>query len=202
MERPTLVHFLAIKTNEYIHIKSFITLRKVTQKEQLHGVAISSSHDLGAERKNLRSPIQAIKLLTGDRFKVKIIGLDSKKKNVIQKVFESDSFGGLNVRMNTEDLDIQVLQVYEVSHIDDIDLLLGNFIPLTIDDPRKIIICDFDKTLVDTKYSTTKEVYHSLTRPMDYFPTVVESVEILKNHITKGFHPFFEIFSSISHTFR
>jgi hypothetical protein len=67
---------------------------------------------------------------------------------------------------------------------------LGTYIPLKIHEPKKIIICDFDKTLVDTKYSTTKELYRSLTRPLEAFPTVESSVEILHRFIRAGHHPF------------
>jgi hypothetical protein len=52
------------------------------------------------------------------------------------------------------------------------------------------VICDFDKTLVDTKYSTTKELYTSLTQPIDYFPTVTNSVDLIKTYIEQNHHPF------------
>ena len=82
------------------------------------------------------------------------------------------------------------MQLYEVRKRPGLDLHLGAFIPIRIYSPKKIVICDFDKTLVDTKYSTTKEVYRSLTKPLEEFPTIISSVNILKKSIRQGYHPF------------
>ena len=43
---------------------------------------------------------------------------------------------------------------------------------------------------MDTKYSTPQEVYESLRHPIDYFPTITSSVNLLKNYIRKDFQPF------------
>ena len=190
IERPTLVHFLAIQTNDYIHIKCLISLKKIQPHDQHFGLVPHLGSGLEKDTKNHQSPIQALKLLSRDSFQVKVVGLNSEKNPTLEKVIESDSYGAINIRINTKNQDIQSLQVFEESFQPGVELLLGNFIPLTIKDPKKVIICDFDKTLVDTKYSTTKEVYTSLTRPIHYFPTVTESVEILKNYIKHGYHPF------------
>lgn len=137
-----------------------------------------------------RFPIQAYKLLRGSAFQIKIVGLKSNQEVAFKKSFETDGFGNLSVKIPIRDLDIKALQVYEVGKEPGLELHLGTFIPLEILNPKKIIICDFDKTLVDTKYSTTSEVYRSLTKPLEYFPTVVKSVDILKQYIAEGFHPF------------
>jgi hypothetical protein len=109
-----------------------------------------------------------------------------------KKSFESDSFGNFNFKIPlTEDRnEIEILQLYEVRKRPGLELHLGAYLPLRIYSPKKIIICDFDKTLVDTKYSTTKEVYRSLTRPLEDFPTIVSSVNLLKKFIHEGYHPF------------
>jgi hypothetical protein len=67
---------------------------------------------------------------------------------------------------------------------------MGSFIPIVIQGLKKVIICDFDKTLVDTKYSSTKEVYNSLTKPLSSFPTITNSLERFTSYIADGFHPF------------
>ena len=51
-------------------------------------------------------------------------------------------------------------------------LFLGKFKPSFLDEEKKIIISDFDKTLVETKYRTLKELYQSLTFPISNFPTL------------------------------
>lgn len=197
MKRPTLVHFLAIMTDESLNIKA-----SVTMKENLHSssapqgfakeVAQGIVREIEKELPTPRFPIQAYKLLSGSAFQIKVVGLNSEQQEVFKKVFDSDSFGNLNFKipLNEERKAIKALQVYEVGKEPGLELHLGTFIPLSISNPKKIIICDFDKTLVDTKYSTTKELYRSLTKPMEYFPTVTNSVEILKGYIAEGYHPF------------
>ena len=44
--------------------------------------------------------------------------------------------------------------------------------------------------MVETRYSTTKEVYRSLTHPIDRFPTIPASLKLLSDYISKGYHPF------------
>lgn len=139
-----------------------------------------------------RFPIQAYKLLTGSAFKINILGIDSEQNIIYKKTFDSDSFGNLSFKipLTEERRRIKALQVYEVGKEPGLELHLGTFIPLVIDNPKKLIICDFDKTLVDTRYSTTSELYRSLTRPIEYFPTVTNSVTLLKKYIDEGYHPF------------
>jgi len=197
MKRPTLVHFLAIMTNESLNIKASITMKE-NRLESLapEGFARSKAKKLVKEiEKELpkpRFPIQAYQLLSRSAFQIKLVGLDEKQNQVYKRVFDSDSFGHLNFKipLNESRQGIAALQVYEVGKEPGLELHLGTYIPLRINNPKKIIVCDFDKTLVDTKYSTTKEVYRSLTKPLEYFPTVTNSVDIIKDYISKDFHPF------------
>ena len=181
MKRPHLVHFLALITDDSINIKASITLR-----ENL----IAQNLDLDIP--TMKFPIQALRLLNAYQFTMKIVGLSKDQKEIYKKSFESDSFGNFNFKIPlTKDREeIEILQLYEVRKRPGLELQLGTYIPLRILNPKKIIICDFDKTLVDTKYSTTKEVYRSLTRPIDENPTVASSVSLLQQYINKGHHPF------------
>ncbi|MGB0454754.1 MAG: phosphatase domain-containing protein [Bacteriovoracaceae bacterium] len=176
MKRPTLVNFLSILTEDFLSIRASITL---TTRPK----ALSDSPP---------SPIQAIKLLKGEAFAIKIIGLDQDRKEIFKKIYESDSFGNflLKIPINESRKNIRVLQIYEVKKRDGLDLHLGSFLPIKIKSLSKIVISDFDKTLVDTRYSTTKELYKSLTSPIEVFPTIKESVELMLNFIAEGHHPF------------
>ena len=183
MKRPHLVHFLAIITDDSINIKASITMKEnVISKKRDLDLAILTPH----------FPIQALRLLNAYEFTLKIVGMTKDQEEIYKKSFESDSFGNFNFKipLTEERSRIEILQLYEVRKRPGLDLHLGTYIPLRIYSPKKIIICDFDKTLVDTKYSTTKEVYRSLTRPLEEFPTIVSSVNILKKAIHQGFHPF------------
>jgi hypothetical protein len=181
MKRPQLIHFLAIKTNEYIAIKASLTMGDVREKSKQSEFSLTP-----------RFPIQASRLLGSNNFKIKIVGLNNKQQEIFSKSFSSDSFGGLHFKipLNNETNGIEVIQVYETSQYEGVHLHLGTYIPQSIINPKKIIICDFDKTLVDTRYSTTKELYKSLTSPLESFPTLELSVVKLKEHIANGFHPF------------
>lgn len=139
-----------------------------------------------------KSPIQAIKLLAGSRFALKFIGLNEQKEEVFKKTYESDSFGNFNLKipLNEKRRQIKILQLYEVKKREGLDLHLGSYIPIEIRGEKKLIICDFDKTLVDTRYSTAKELYRSLTSPVEFFPTIEPSVKLIKDYIDQGFHPF------------
>jgi hypothetical protein len=183
MKRPKLVHFLAIFTDEAINIKASITLEENK---------FAKFHDIDLDLITPKFPMQALRLLNAYQFTMKIVGLSKDLKEVYKKSFESDSFGNFNFKIPlTEDRkNIEILQLYEIRKRPGLDLHLGSYIPLHILSPKKIIICDFDKTLVDTKYSTTKEVYRSLTSPLEKFPTVASSVDILHRFIKAGHHPF------------
>ncbi|MCP4912971.1 MAG: hypothetical protein GY909_07620 [Oligoflexia bacterium] len=197
MKRPHLVHFLSIKTDENLHIKCSMTLKEnLIAQGKNPGFALEIAQGIAKgitkEIPKPRFPIQAFRMLVGEDFKMKIIGLDDQRNEIYKKVFESDNRGQFNFKipLNEHRNKISVLQIYEVGISPGLEIHLGTFIPLIITDPKKIVICDFDKTLVDTKYSTTKELYRSLTKPLDYFPTVTRSVSVIKNYIKEGFHPF------------
>jgi hypothetical protein len=183
MKRPHLVHFLALITDDSINIKASITM-----KENI----ISKKRDLDLAILTPHFPIQALRLLNAYEFTLKIVGMSKDQKEIYKKSFESDSFGNFNFKipLTEERAKIEILQLYEVKKRPGLELHLGTYIPIRVYSPKKIVICDFDKTLVDTKYSTTKEVYRSLTRPLEAFPTIISSVNILKKAIHQGYHPF------------
>lgn len=182
LKRPHLVHFLAVKTDEHISLKASVTMKAPTITVPGANTEISTPS----------FPVQALRMLNAYLFHLKITGLNKDQKEVYKKVVETDTFGNLSYKIPlTQNRDeIEVFQIYEVRKNPGLELLLGTHIPLKITPPKKLIICDFDKTLVDTKYSSTKEVFQSLTRPLEYFPTVHHSLEILKKYINLGYHPF------------
>jgi hypothetical protein len=181
MIRPTLVHFLAIQTDEFISIKASLTVEKKGLMD-----------NLDFEKNGAKSPISNIKLLRSGTFGLKFVGLNSARKEIYSKNQESDSFGNFyfKIPMNEALLDLSAIQVFETSMRPGLELLLGIFIPLKFPSPKKLIICDFDKTLLETRYSTTREVYNSLFTPLEKYKTVQSSVHLLKGHLARGYHPF------------
>ncbi|MDD0853107.1 hypothetical protein HBN50_08365 [Halobacteriovorax sp. GB3] len=182
MKRPHLVHFLAIKTDDTIALKASVTMRETLLMDKVEVDLIKP-----------RFPIQAYKLLNAYDFTMKIVCLDENQNEVYVKSYESDSYGNFyfKIPLSTEQRKkVHVLQIYETRKTPGLEYHLGSFIPINVEGPKKLVICDFDKTLVDTRYSTTKELYRSLTSPIESFPKIPKSIEILQNYTQKGFHPF------------
>jgi hypothetical protein len=181
MKRPYLVNFSAISSQNLISIRSSITDSYTPLIEKRF-----------RKKNNATTPIQSIGLISSDIYRIKIIGFNQEQEEIYNKEYDSDSFGNFDIKIPRfiVEHEIRKLQIFEVSYHDGLQLLLGSFIPYTINDNRKIIISDFDKTLVDTKYSSPREMYYSLNRPLNYFPTVDKSLSILKNHLKESYQPF------------
>jgi hypothetical protein len=178
MKRPYLVSFQAILSDELLSIRASVTDASTPvndQGEQVHS-----------------SPIESIALITGNEYRLKIVGLDENHQEIFVREYDSDSFGNFEIKISSVHAgkSITALQVFETSYYPGLQILLGTFLPFVIQNPKKIIISDFDKTLCDTKFSTAKEVYNSLRKPLTYFPTVKKSVEILKNYTETGHQTF------------
>jgi hypothetical protein len=182
-KRPVLYNFLSIETHDGLSIRALVAL------------ASKNTDNLSSPLTQITGPSkpwQAIGLLSGTIFKIKIVGLNHEHQEVFNRIYESDDHGNFQIKMTKLGHLSRVtrLQIYEVGTVAGIEFLLGNFIPIPLFDPKKIIISDFDKTLVDTRYSTTKELYLSLTRPLEHFPQINQSIQILKSYIDSQFQPF------------
>ena len=180
MRRPRLVHFLAISTEEFLSIKAFLVMEfpwKLKFPIPLYGFPLLGSHS----------------------FSIKILGFDGDGHLLYQEGFDSDSWGTFNLKipLNDKRKNIHAVSIYETRHCPGLELFMGTIIPMNIASPKNIIISDFDKTLVHTRYSNLTELYHSLTRPLSDFPTLTNSLKMFKEHINKGLHPF--ILSSSPH---
>jgi len=181
MKRPHLTHFLAIKTQNHLSVRASLGIRNnVKLNEKKNELNIPTF------------PLQNFRLLKSHEFTLKIIASDKDQETIFKKSFESDSFGNFNFKIPlTEKMsNISYLEIFETAKGNGLEFYLGTQLPLIIHYPKKVIICDFDKTLVDTKYSSTKEIYNSLTRPVEHFPTIDKSVNLIKDNIELGFHPF------------
>lgn len=189
MGRPKLVHFTCIESDEYIHVRASMTYSRQGQFEFLE--------EINQNLKDLvptivpTKPIEALGLLSSNIFRLKVIGLTTDDKETTIRNFDSDSFGNFNFKIPIgENENVVKLKILETRTHPGLELLIGSFIPTTIRKPKKIIITDFDKTLVDTRYHTLKEMILSLRNPIHYFPPVESSIELVKNLITEEYQPF------------
>ncbi len=184
MKRAYPVHFLSILTDDWISIKASLTM-----KEHIY----SNGNHL--EKFTPSFPIQAYRLLNAYQFTMRIIVKNEDQEVVFERDYESDSFGTfqLKIPLNPEMRKkggVHVIEAYEIAKVAALEVLLGTYLPINLQNEKRFIICDFDKTLVHTKYSTPEEIYKSLTSPINEFPIIPESIDILNEYIDKGFHPF------------
>lgn len=172
MIRPKIVSFSVINSDNRIFIQSQLCQLKL--------------------KKNSSIPVKSIGLLSKRQFRVSVIGKNKTGKTIYQREFDTDYFGNLQVDIPAIIKDDKILSliIYETSVLPGYEFNLGSFIPMKIKSPKKFIVADFDKTLVDTKYSTIKEVYHSLFKPLSYFPEIKASTKLLKEYINNGYQPF------------
>lgn len=181
MKRPYLVNFSAISSESTISIRSSITDSYTPLIEKRF-----------RKKNNATTPMQSIGLITGDDYRIRIIGFNQDQEQIYNKEFDSDSFGNFDIKIPRYVLDneIKKIQIYETSYHYGLELLIGSFIPYIINDKKEIIISDFDKTLVETKYSSPKELYYSLNRPLSYFPTIEKSMDIFYQYTKQSYQPF------------
>ena len=174
MNRPFLASFSAIISKDQLSIRAIVNDSYQSFNEVM------------------RTPISFIKLLTSDNYRLRIRGFNANQTEILSREYDSDSFGNFELRIPAMiDLNsVQKISVYETSRISGLEIHLGSFYPIKIAEPSKILISDFDKTLVDTKYSTPSEMYYSLNRPLSYFPSVAPSITLLKDYIDLDFQPF------------
>lgn len=185
MRRPKLVHFTCIESDDYINVRASMTFSTQARFELMG--------DLNKNLKNIapEKPIQAMGLLSSNEFRLKVIGLSENDQLVLSRSFESDNFGNFHFKIPQNQSERVVkLKLYEIKSHPGLEFLIGSIIPTKIQTPKKILITDFDKTLVDTKYSSLKEVYISLNSPIHIFPPVENSIKIMKDFIEEQYQPF------------
>ena len=165
--RPYLIHLHAILTDSTLSIRIGISSRPLTYQDENKNRPVSPIHDFRLLRKN---NFEAL---------IKIYNLEQKL--ITEKKIETDQFGHLNLKFPSSLLmgkeNKFIIKVFETSYLPGIQIFLGERKTKYINPNLPIIISDFDKTLVDTKYKTTMELYRSLTSPLENFPTVTNTLE-------------------------
>jgi phosphatidate phosphatase APP1 len=185
MKRPKLVHFTSIESDEYIHIRASMTYSSHGKFEFLE--------ELNQNLKEIvpTKPIQSLGLLSSNEFRLKVIGLTKEDQENTVRSFDSDSFGNFNFKIPQPEFSRAAkLRLYETRSHPGLELLIGSFIPTKIATSKKIVITDLDKTLVDTRYSSLKELYLSLRNPVTYFPPVQSSIDLIQRLVKEDYQPF------------
>lgn len=185
MKRPKLVHFSGIESDQYIHIRASMSYSSQAQFHLLEEINQNLKEIVPTK------PIQSLGLLSSNEFRLKVVGLSANDEETTIRSYDSDSFGNFNFKIpQPEKEKVAKVKLYETRSHPGLEILIGSFIPTKIRIPKKIIITDFDKTLVDTRYSTMKELYLSLRNPVSYFPPVKSSIELIQNFTKDNYQPF------------
>jgi hypothetical protein len=183
MKRPYLVNFNAIVNGAQLAIRASIS----TQAYRFERPATKNYDPLKPVK-----PIQGLGLIRSQSFRMKVLAITGDGSVSYNKEFDSDAFGNFEIyipisRFTTP---FKTLHIFETSFDNGLLLNLGTFIPYYITEPKKIIISDFDRTLVDTRFSTAPEIYRSLSQPLSYFPDINKSISLLKDYLKDEFQPF------------
>ncbi len=175
MIRPYLVNFSAILSEDQLSVRANISNSKI---ESL--------------KKENRTPLDSVSLFKKEQFKIKLVAYDKDNNIIYDKTFDTDNYGKLELRISSrsKNNEFSNLTLFEIGLIPGLEIYLGSILPMKIQKPRKILITDFDKTLVDTRYSTPKEMYYSLNRPLSHFPNVEKSIRLVKDYEAKSFQTF------------
>lgn len=182
MRRPQLVHFTAISTEDHLSIRASLSF----SRQARHQFWLDPLPGLPPIR-----PIEGLGLLSSKRFRLRLIGMDKEDRELLNREYDSDDFGDFHLRLpHPVEGTIAKLQVYETMTLPGLELLIGSYLPTMLRGHKKIVITDFDKTLVDTRYHSPRELYLSLRRPLGYFPPVQSSIDLVKKYVAEGHRPF------------
>ncbi|OFZ21349.1 MAG: hypothetical protein A2202_05240 [Bdellovibrionales bacterium RIFOXYA1_FULL_36_14] len=186
MFRPSLNNILAIKTHDLLSIRAIVNLsRSIEESAPTH--------------RNF--PLKNLNLLSSNKFTVKIKLYSSCGQLVYENIYSTSDFGELNIKIPTEQLNlnnsISRIQVYEISYIKDLEMLLGSFLLYNPHSLRKILITDFDKTLAETSSKNPRDIWGSLTSPITDYPTIMPTLNLIKEYLKDTYTPF--IVSSSPH---
>lgn len=138
------------------------------------------------------TPWQNVRFFPRKNYRLKIEALDDKQNSLYIKEFAQADYGQFLVQLpcSLAQRKVSCLKLYESSVMPYIDCFLGHFFPLELTPESKVIICDFDKTLLETRYSTPKEMWQSLRSPLAKFSTITPSLNLLKDYVQHGYIPF------------
>jgi hypothetical protein len=182
MRRPHLLHLTAISTDHNLSVRASLSL----SNQARHQFWQSPLPNLAPIR-----PIESLGLLSSRRFCLRIIGTNQEGEELLNKEYDSDSFGDFNLRIpHPTQGPVARLLIFETRTHPGLELLIGSFIPMNVREKKQILITDFDKTLVDTRYHSPRELILSLRKPLGYFPPVPASIKLVKSYIEEGFQPF------------
>lgn len=181
MDRPQLTSISLIGTKKKLSIRALVDITKIKEL-QMPVFELDAQH----------SPWSNIRFIPRKKYSLKIECLNGQHDILYSKEFTSHEYGlfQIDLPMSFGNEIIHCVKIFETSVVKGVECFLGHFFPTILPDESKIIISDFDKTLVETRYATAKEMIDSISKPISNFPTIPSSVQLLKSYIERDFIPF------------
>lgn len=182
MDRPQLLSISLIGTMQKLSVRALVDL-----------VALDElTIPLLEQQPSSISPWDNIRFLPRKSFTLKFECLDDQQKLLYSKDFTTHEFGLFQIELpsHVNNQRVHFLKIFETSVLTGVECFLGHYFPIHLTNDAQIIISDFDKTLVETRYSTPKEMLESLRKPLSNFPTIPSSVQLLKSYMEQGYLPF------------
>ena len=151
--RPELLKWVCIARDETMHILAEVDLEEFHHSLWKKGQALASHS----------SPWENFSFLPEKKFVLLVMGLSSNGNVIYKRFFYNHTNGRFQFqipRNSNQGLSIHSLKVYEAGTKIGTYFYLGTYLPQILPKPSKVIITDFDKTLVETKYATTKKSFY------------------------------------------
>ena len=181
--RPALLKWVCIARDESIHVLTEV------DREEFHQALWKKSKQLTS----ISTPWEHLRIFAEKKFVLFIMGLSATGDVIYKRFFYGHVNGQFQFqipRSSGQGIPIHSIKVYEAGTKIGTYFYLGTFLPQILTTPSKIIITDFDKTLVETKYATTKEMWKSIRSPIHRFPSLQIGLDLLQLNIIKGHQSF------------
>ncbi len=131
-----------------------------------------------SHKKHPLTPWSYRSLLLPRSYKIHLSLLDQSGSAFLERNLETDSFGQLSFRfpviMGEKRLAKILLSTTSQQHF------IAGLIPTPLSSPKKILVSDFDQTLIDTQSHSVKDIIKSLTSPLNEVPAIKSSVELFQ----------------------
>lgn len=160
-KKPILFQEIFLQRNNLLFIQGLISIQ-----------------DIDFSVDDLKTPKDAFLSLAHKDFYVKIVTTDENQK---QKdfFFQTSPYGDFSLKFPffslCKNIDIFVQENNNY-------IFLKTITPIHLSAPLNLIFCDFDQTLIETKFKKLKELYQALKSSLNSFSTIYSSVELFKSY--------------------
>lgn len=180
--RPMIASLSLIQNSSFLSLRCTIELNAPPQ----------ASTSLLEQLERELIPSQFFKWRNRKVFKLRVEGLSADHHLVYTNEVVEDNYGQFLLQLPTKvaGVELRFIRLYEAAHRARTQFYLGLFIPTLLGKSSKIVISDFDKTLLDTKYSSPKEMLQSFKSPLNSYQPVNSSLNRLQQFIAEDYLPF------------